>query len=271
MAAIFCLVCPYVGKSEAFYFQEVLSYLRNAVGVINSLDNEHLLRLVGVMRLMIHYHVVNKPLNQAWVDHVWAFNAIQNRIWPGAGGLSLRIFFESILAFPPLRPSLPECDLAIDSLLELDDPQVIRDCGCSPQALHLLGQISIVLAEESARKVEMGHALLARCDDLIQITAVTGDKGECIKRTAESYVDMARLLITWRLLEGDQRSSRVENAGNLLACHVLAIPVEGELFSAQYPLASAFWAIMFSPIHGQECYERLSGLGRRWKDRPTVG
>lgn len=55
--------------------------------------------------------------------------------------------------------------------------------------------------------------------------------------------------------------------GIVLGRCVLKIPAKGKLFTAQYPLASAFWAILFSPEYGQRCYEVLS---KNWRDRPTV-
>ena len=153
----------------------------------------------------------------------------------------------------------------------MENPQEIRDYGCSPEVLHLIGCINTADYETSkdlSRRVEIAYSLLARCENINQTTPETGESCEAIKITAESYVHMARVLIHWRLLNCGICTSSVLEAGNVLGRCVLRIPAEGELFTAQYPLASAFWAILFSPEYGQKCYDFLKTI---WTDRPTVG
>ncbi|KAF1949668.1 hypothetical protein CC80DRAFT_555138 [Byssothecium circinans] len=144
----------------------------------------------------------------------------------------------------------------------------MRDYGCSPEVLHLLGYINTADYEtgnDSSRRVKVAHSLLAKCENIDQTTPEIGESREDIKLTAESYVHMARVLIHWRLLNSGICTSPVLEAGVLSRC-VLRIPAEGELFTAQYPLASAFRAILFSSEYGQKCYD---GLNTIWTDTTT--
>lgn len=267
MAAIFCLICPYVGRPELTYVQEVLTFLSKAIK--NRMSIPEMMNFATIVRLQVQYHVVKRDLDETWAFHVKGFRALQNKTLEYAEGM-LRITYESILKFALVQGDEgPNSGLSIDYLLALENPQEIRDYGCSPEVLHLLGCISTADHEiygESARRAE-AHSLLARCENTSQTIPEVGDRFEAIKTTAESYVHMARALIHWRLLNSRICTPSVVEAGNALGQCVLSIPAEGELFTAQYPLAPAFWAILFSPKYGQKCSEFLSTI---WTDRPTV-
>lgn len=89
----------------------------------------------------------------------------------------------------------------------------------------------------------------------------------CIEKTAESYVHMARVIINWQLLGCGSSSDILRNEADALTECILQIPSRGGYFTAQYPLAPAFWASVFSPEVGQKCYDLLA---TKWTDRPTV-
>jgi hypothetical protein len=270
MAAIFCLTCLYVGRPEQDYFQEVITSLRESVR--NGVPDSEIALVASIIRLLIQYHIVKRDLDESWVFHIKGFRALQCKILEHAEArsISVRITYEGILKFAPMLQDSegPNGGLSIDYLMALENPREIRDYGCSPEVLHLLGCINTADYETSkdlSRRVEIAYSLLARCENIDQTTAEIGESREAIKMTAESYVHMARVLIHWRLLNC---GTSVVEAGNVLARCVLRIPAEGELFTAQYPLASAFWAILFSPEYGQKCYDFLNSI---WTDRPTVG
>ncbi|KAK4170670.1 hypothetical protein QBC36DRAFT_371103 [Triangularia setosa] len=197
------------------------------------------------MRLLIQYHVVKRDLDESWVLHIRGFSALQCKILEHAEArsVSVRITYESILKFAPtLQDSEgPNGGLSFDYLLSLENPHEIRDYGCSPEVLHLLGCINTADYETSkdlSSRVWVAYSLLARCENINQTTPETGLIREAIEITAESYVHMARVLIHWRLLNSGVCTSSVLEAGNVLGRCVLRIPAEGELFTAQYPLAS---------------------------------
>ncbi|KAL2015097.1 hypothetical protein VTK56DRAFT_6311 [Thermocarpiscus australiensis] len=271
MAAIFCLTCLYVGFPELAYFQEVILFLRETLQ--NEMQDSEIPLLASIIRLLIQYHIVKRDRDETWVFHINGFRALQCRILEHAEArnMSIRITYESILKFVPMLQDSqgPNGGLSINYLLTLENPQEIRDYGCSPEVLHLLGCINIAdyeTSKDSSRRVEVAYSLLARCGNVDQTTPETGQRGKAIKTTAESYVHMARFLIYWRLLSSGKCTSLVLKAGDVLGKCVWCIPAEGELFTAQYPLASAFWAILFSPGYGQKCYDFLKAI---WTDRPT--
>ncbi len=271
MAAIFCLTCLYVGRPEQAYFQEAIVFLRKTIE--NGMPDSDIAIVAGIVRLLIQYHIVKRDQDDTWVFHIKGFRALQCKILEHAEArsMSIRITYESILKFAPMQDREgPNSGLSIDYLLALENPQEIRDYGCSPEVLHLLGCINTAdyeTCKDSPRRFAEACSLLARCDKIHQTNPEIGERREAIETTAKSYVHMARVLIHWRLLNSGIRTSSVLEAGNVLGRCVVSIPAEGELFTAQYPLASAFWAILFSPECGQKCYEFLSAI---WTDRPTV-
>lgn len=231
--------------------------------------------VITILNLMIRYHTIKRTLDRSWVFHIKGFSAVQSEFMrlPETRNLSVRITYESILKFVPvLRDGeLPNDGISIDYLLDLDNHREIRDFGCSPELLHLLGCINIAdyRSKDQSQRLDSSKLLLARCDGIAQTTPeLEPNKREAIENTAESYIHMARILIYWRLLGYRSFNSTIlVQLGNILARCVRGVPTTNGLFTAQYPLAPAFWAMIFSADDGRKIYEFLKTT---WEDRPTV-
>ncbi|KAI0388557.1 hypothetical protein F5Y17DRAFT_196122 [Xylariaceae sp. FL0594] len=262
MAAIFCLVSLYLHRDETPYFVTAIAFLKEAVRGDSEISD-----LVRILRLLVQYHTVKRHLDQNWVFHIRGLGALQRRIPVHSETMSLcvPIVYESIMKFSAHDDGFPNDGLSIDFLLHLENPQLIRDFGCSLELLHLLGTINIEVCrtmEDPLRRKHTAQSLFAKCDSIMQ-TSLESDRRDPVESTAESYVKMARVIICWRFCFP---SPELDALGDDLAHCVRRIPTEGSWFTAQYPLAPAFWASIFSPRIGDQCLHILRSV---WTDRPT--
>lgn len=266
MAAIYSIACLYLGDSEELtYNTQVLGYLRQVV-TSTTLPSQASL-IIGLIRLLVQYVIVKRNRDQSWVIHLRSFSHLLSLVRDHeALNSSIRITYESIVKFVPNTDEngyQPNNGICLDYLLKFDDPEKIRDVGCSIQLLHLMGNINVYARKDASIEPRTVQDLLHHCNSITQNTPEQHKaKRDCILKTAESYKCLARVLIQWRLTNSDFAA-----AGNELAQSVLDIPTNEELLTAQFPLASAFWAIILSKDYGQKCYQVINNI---WADRPTV-
>jgi hypothetical protein len=287
MAAVFAVASLYQNGPVLKYIAEVITFLRTKVK--ESIQSADILYVTIIMRLMVHYHVVARNLDLAWVCHIKGFASLQNKIPANSEALQISVFvtYESILKLSsPKEDDVPNDGICIDYLLTFRNRQEIQDYGCSHEVLHLLGSINIVevsTREDQGRRVFEAYSLLARIECIRQVSYEENeDVRKVINKTAESYIHMARVIVYCRLLgyvhpcypgycvTKDSRYSRhnlLIDAADTLAHIVSELPTHGTWFTAQYPLGPAFWAIICSPKRGQQCYDILNSM---WSDRPTV-
>jgi hypothetical protein len=114
------------------------------------------------------------------------------------------VTYESILKLTYLEDGEAANDgISIDYLLDCEQPEAIRDFGCSRQLLYVLGTINLHEARtrtDEQNRTLAGDEMLRLCQSVNQVASESHHQRRAIiEKIAESYKHMARIIVYCRL------------------------------------------------------------------------